>query len=178
MYPFLVDFAMPLQTKDFEAVAAIARRVDGPTICALARCNAVDIDRAWDALREAARPRLHVFLATSAIHRTFKLHMACEEIVRRAVQGIQRARALCPDVEFSPEDAARTEPEFLAEVVEKAIAAGATTINIPDTVGYALPNQYGAPIGYLRKHVWGIDQVVLSVHGHNDLGLAVANSGP
>src|SRR5262249_26432168 len=113
---------------------------------------------------------------TSAIHREFKLHMAKEEIVRRAVEGVQRARGYCADVEFSPEDAARTELDFLAEVVEKAVEAGATTINIPDTVGYAVPSQYPAATRHLKQHVRGIDKVVLSVHCHNDLGLAVANS--
>src|SRR5206468_9969023 len=118
----------------------------------------------------------HVFLATSSIHREFKLKMAKEEIVRRAVAGVQRAKGHVHDVEFSPEDAARTELDFLAEVVERAIEAGATTINIPDTVGYAVPSQYAAAIAHLKKHVRGIDNVVLSVHCHNDLGLAVSNS--
>src|SRR5713226_1761693 len=119
---------------------------------------------------------MHVFLATSAIHREFKLRMAKEEIVRRAVEGVERARSYCDDIEFSPEDAARTELEFLAEVVEKVIEVGATTLNIPDTVGYAVPEQYAAAIRYLKQNVRGIDKIVLSVHCHNDLGLAVANS--
>src|SRR5207249_5084472 len=135
-----------------------------------------DIDRAWEALRHAKKPRIHVFLATSAIHREFKLKMAKEEIVRRAVQGVQRAKQYCEDVEFSPEDAARTELDFLAEVVEKAIEAGATTVNIPDTVGYAVPEQYAAAIRYLKQNVRGIEQAIISVHCHDDLGLAVANS--
>ncbi len=161
---------------DFEAVQSIAQQVHGPIICGLARCNDDDIDRAWEALREAPKPRIHVFLATSAIHREFKLRMAKEEIVRRAVAGVERARGYLEDVEFSPEDAARTELDFLAEVVEKVIEAGATTINIPDTVGYAVPEQYAAAIRHLKQNVRGIDNVVLSVHCHNDLGLAVANS--
>src|SRR5713226_5735484 len=119
---------------------------------------------------------MHVFLATSAIHREFKLRMAKEEIVRRAVEGVERARSYSDDIEFSPEDAARTELEFLAEVVEKVIEVGATTLNIPDTVGYAVPEQYAAAIRYLKQNVRGIDKIVLSVHCHNDLGLAVANS--
>jgi 2-isopropylmalate synthase len=173
----VIEAGFPIASPgDFEAVQAIARQVHGPIICALARCNDEDIDRAWQALRDAPRKRIHVFLATSAIHREFKLKMAKEEIVRRSVAGVQRARSYCDDVEFSPEDAARTEPEFLAEVVEKAIEAGATTINIPDTVGYAVPSQYAALIRYLKQNVRGIDKVVLSVHCHNDLGLAVANS--
>jgi 2-isopropylmalate synthase len=161
---------------DFEAVQAIARQVEGPVICGLARCNAADIDRAWEALADAPQPRIHVFLATSAIHREFKLHMAKDEIVRRAVEAVQRAKGFCDDIEFSPEDAARTELDFLAEVVEKAVEAGATTLNIPDTVGYAVPSQYAAAIRHLKQHVRGIDRVILSVHCHNDLGLAVANS--
>src|SRR5262245_770157 len=173
----VIEAGFPIASPgDFEAVQAIARTVQGPVICGLARCNPADIDRAWEALRDCARPRIHVFLATSAIHREFKLHMAKEEIVRRAVEGVQRARGYCADVEFSPEDAARTELDFLAEVVERAVEAGATTINIPDTVGYAVPSQYAAAIRHLKQTVRGIDKIVLSVHCHNDLGLAVANS--
>jgi 2-isopropylmalate synthase len=173
----VIEAGFPIASPgDFEAVRAIALQVEGPTICGLARCNPEDIDRAWEALREAPRPRIHVFLATSAIHREFKLRMAKEEIVRRAVEGVQRAREYCADVEFSPEDAARTELDFLAEVVERAIEAGATTVNIPDTVGYAVPSQYAAAIRHLKETVRGIDQAVISVHCHNDLGLAVANS--
>src|SRR5438445_3651825 len=173
----VIEAGFPIASPgDFEAVQAVARQVEGVTICGLARCNADDIDRAWEALRDAGRPRIHVFLATSAIHREFKLKMAKEEIVRRAVEGVKRARGYCADVEFSPEDAARTELDFLAEVVERAVEAGATTLNIPDTVGYAVPTQYAAAIAHLKKHVRGIDKVILSVHCHNDLGLAVANS--
>ncbi len=173
----VIEAGFPIASPgDFEAVQAIAREVDGPIICGLARCNPDDIDRAWDALRDAPKPRIHVFLATSSIHREFKLKMAKEEIIRRAVEGVQRAKDLCDDIEFSPEDAARTELDFLAEVVERAVEAGATTINIPDTVGFAVPSQYAAAISHLRKTVKGIDKVVLSVHCHNDLGLAVANS--
>lgn len=161
---------------DFEAVKEIASTIRGTTICGLARCNDADIDRAWEAVKQAEQPRIHVFLATSAIHREFKLKMTREEIVRRAVAGVQRAAAYCDDIEFSPEDAARTEHDFLCEVVEAAIAAGATTVNIPDTVGYALPFQYGKTIGMLRDRVPNIDQATISVHCHNDLGLAVANS--
>jgi 2-isopropylmalate synthase len=173
----VIEAGFPIASPgDFEAVQGVARAVHGPVICGLARCNPADIDRAWQALAEAPRPRIHVFLATSAIHREFKLKMAKEEILRRAVEGVERAKSFCPDVEFSPEDAARTELDFLAEVVEKAIAAGATTINIPDTVGYAMPEQYAAAIRFLKQNVPGIDKVVLSVHCHDDLGLAVANS--
>src|SRR5438067_5254323 len=173
----IIEAGFPVASPgDFEAVQAIARQVEGPVICGLARCNRGDIDRAWQALGDAAHPRIHVFLATSAIHREFKLHMAKDEIIRRAVEGVKRAKAYCADVEFSPEDAARTELVFLAEVVERAIEAGATTVNIPDTVGYAVPSQYAAAIAHLKKHVRNIDKAVISVHCHNDLGLAVANS--
>ncbi|MFN4261713.1 MAG: 2-isopropylmalate synthase [Gemmataceae bacterium] len=173
----IIEAGFPIASPgDFEAVQSIARQVEGPVICGLARCNPADIDRAWEALKDCARPRIHVFLATSAIHREFKLHMAKEEIVKRAVEGVQRAKGYCDNIEFSPEDAARTELDFLAEVVEKAIEAGATTINIPDTVGYAVPSHYAGIMRYLKEHVRGIDNVVLSVHCHNDLGLAVANS--
>ncbi len=173
----VIEAGFPIASPgDFEAVKMIAEQVKGPTICGLARCNDDDIDRAGEALRAAAKPRIHVFLATSAIHREFKLRMAKDEIVRRAVNGVKRARSHGMEVEFSPEDAARTELEFLAEVVERVIEAGATTINIPDTVGYAVPEQYAAAIQYLKRNVRGIDGVVISVHCHNDLGLAVANS--
>ncbi|MEJ2515565.1 MAG: 2-isopropylmalate synthase [Gammaproteobacteria bacterium] len=161
---------------DFEAVRSIAREVSGPSICGLARCGEGDIRRAWEALREASRPRIHVFIATSPIHRQFKLAMDRAEVVRRAVAGVRLAREFCADVEFSAEDAARTEPEFLAEVVSAVIDAGATTVNIPDTVGYAVPGEFGDLIAYLRQTVENIHRAVISVHCHDDLGLAVANS--
>src|SRR5437868_5330185 len=171
----VIEAGFPIASPgDFESVRAIARDVQGPVICGLARCNPADIDRAADAVKDAPRARIHVFLATSAIHREFKLRMSPEEVVRRAVDAVQRAKAYCSDIEFSPEDAARTELDFLAEVVEKAIEAGATTVNIPDTVGYAVPSQYAAAIRHLKQTVRGIDKAVISVHCHNDLGLAVA----
>jgi 2-isopropylmalate synthase len=173
----VIEAGFPIASPgDFEAVQAIARSVQGPVICGLARCNDADIDRAAQALTEAPRRRIHVFLATSAIHREFKLHMAKEEILRRAVAGVTRARGYADDVEFSPEDASRTELDFLVEVVEKVIEAGATTINLPDTVGYAVPEQYGHMFAYLKKHVRGADKVIFSAHCHNDLGMAVSNS--
>jgi 2-isopropylmalate synthase len=173
----IIEAGFPIASPgDFEAVQAIAREVRGPVICGLARCNSADIDRAGEALRDCPRRRIHVFLATSAIHREFKLKMAKEEIVRRSIEGVKRARQYVEDVEFSPEDAARTELDFLTEVVEAAIDAGATTVNIPDTVGYAVPVQYAAVIAHLKKHVRNIDKAVISVHCHNDLGMAVANS--
>ncbi|MDZ4658427.1 MAG: 2-isopropylmalate synthase [Bythopirellula sp.] len=161
---------------DFEAVTAIAKTVKGATICGLARCHERDIDRAWEALQHGADTRIHVFLATSAIHREFKLRMDKDEIIRRAVEGVKRAKSYCENIEFSPEDAARTEPDFLCQVVEAAIAAGATTVNIPDTVGYATPTHFANVIKTLMNRVPNIDKAVISVHCHNDLGLAVANS--
>ena len=173
----VIEAGFPIASPgDFESVREIARQVRGPVIAGLARCNTADIDRAAEAVKDAERGRIHVFLATSAIHREFKLKMTPEEVCRRAVEGVKRARGYCEDIEFSPEDAARTELDFLAEVVEKAIEAGATTLNIPDTVGYAVPSHYAAIIRHLKKNVRGIDNVVLSVHCHNDLGLAVANT--
>ena len=173
----IIEAGFPIASPgDFESVETIAREVQGPIIAGLARCTPTDIDRAGQALRDCPRPRIHVFLATSAIHREFKLKMAKEEIVRRAVEGVKRARDLCEDVEFSPEDAARTEPEFVAEVVERVIEAGASTVNIPDTVGYAVPSQYANLIRYLKQNVSNIDRAVISVHCHDDLGMAVANS--
>ncbi|MBM3980489.1 MAG: 2-isopropylmalate synthase [Planctomycetes bacterium] len=173
----VIEAGFPIASPgDFESVRAIARQIQGPTIAGLARCNPTDIDRAADAVKDAAKSRIHVFLATSAIHREHKLRMTAEEVARRAVEGVKRARDRCADIEFSPEDAARTELDFLAEVVERVIEAGATTLNIPDTVGYAVPAHYAAIIRHLKQKVRGIDDCVISVHCHNDLGLAVANS--
>jgi 2-isopropylmalate synthase len=173
----IIEAGFPIASPgDFEAVREISKIVRGVTVCGLARCNDKDIDCAWEALKHAEHPRIHVFLATSAIHREFKLRMTPEEIVERAVQGVRKAAAYCDDIEFSPEDAARTEHDFLCRVVEAAIAAGATTVNIPDTVGYATPTHMGQVIALLVSRVPNIDRAVISVHCHNDLGLAVANS--
>ena len=161
---------------DFEAVRTIAGEIEGPAICGLARCGDGDIERAWEALSAAARPRIHTFIATSPIHREFKLEMGREEVLRRAIRGVQAARSVCADVEFSAEDASRTEPEFLAEVLTAVIEAGATTVNIPDTVGYAIPAEFAGLLEYLCKHVPNMDRAILSVHCHDDLGMAVANS--
>ena len=161
---------------DFEAVREIATTIRGPIICGLARCNDGDIDRAWEALQTAKQARIHVFLATSAIHREFKLRMTQDEIIARAVKGVERAVSYCDDVEFSAEDAARTETDFLCRVVEAAIKAGATTINVPDTVGYTTPNEMYERIQSLINRVPNIDKAILSCHCHDDLGMAVANS--
>jgi 2-isopropylmalate synthase len=162
--------------QDFDAVRQIAELVDGTTICALARCNPGDIDMAARALAPADLKRLHVFIATSPIHREHKLGLSRAEVIARAVDGVRRAREHCDDVEFSAEDAIRTEPEFLAEVMAAVIEAGAGTVNVPDTVGYTTPEEMHACIRRLRRDVAGIDNVIISAHCHNDLGLAVANS--
>ncbi len=161
---------------DFLAVNDVAQQVKGPIIAGLARCVKKDIECCAEALAPASRRRIHVFLATSAIHRKYKLHKARDEILRQAVESVQYARRFCDDIEFSPEDASRTEPDFLAQVVEAVIDAGAGTVNIPDTVGYAIPSEFGRLIAYLHENVPNIGHAVINVHCHNDLGLAVANS--
>ncbi|MEO0575645.1 MAG: 2-isopropylmalate synthase [Pseudomonadota bacterium] len=161
---------------DLESVKAVASVVEHASVASLARCNPGDIEKAWEAVSGAKHPRIHVFVATSEIHRTHKLNMAQDEIVKTAVGAIKMARELCDDIEFSPEDASRTEPEYLTEIVTAAIEAGATTINIPDTVGYTVPHEFEALFRHLVQTVPNIDQAVLSVHCHDDLGMAVANS--
>ena len=174
----VIEAGFPITSPgDFEAVRAVAQKFgDRAIICGLARCRRNDIERAAEALRGIAKPRIHVFLATSPIHREFKLKMAEREIVKATVEHVQLAKSFFDDIEFSPEDAARTELDFLCEVVEKAIEAGATTVNIPDTVGYATPMHYFRVISHLKQHVSNIHRAVISTHCHNDLGLAVANS--
>ncbi|MEL7024631.1 MAG: 2-isopropylmalate synthase [Pseudomonadota bacterium] len=161
---------------DFESVAAVADSVQNATVASLARCNPGDIEKAANALEKAKQSRIHVFVATSEIHRTHKLKMAREEILKTAVGAIKMAREHCTDVEFSPEDASRTESEFLTEIVTAAIEAGATTINIPDTVGYTVPQEFEALFRHLCNTVPNVDKAILSVHCHDDLGMAVANS--
>jgi len=174
----IIEAGFPIASPgDFEAVQRIARECgDRSTICGLARSRKDDIDRARDALVDAEKKRIHVFLATSSIHREHKLGMDKQQIVKTAVEMVSRAKDYCEDIEFSPEDAARTELDFLCEVVEKTIAAGATTVNIPDTVGYATPSHYHHVISTLKRAVPNIEQAIISTHCHNDLGLAVANS--
>lgn len=173
----VIEAGFPISSPgDFAAVKAIAESVRNPVIAGLARCVRKDIERCAEAVAPAAKPRIHVFLATSEIHRKYKLRKAKSEILKQAVASIKYAGTFCRDVEFSPEDASRTEPDFLAEIVEAAIDAGAGTVNIPDTVGYAIPNQFGALIGGLFETVPNIHEAVISAHCHNDLGLAVANS--
>ncbi len=173
----VIEAGFPIASEgDFEAVRAVSAEIREVTVAGLARALKKDIDLAAQALEKAAAPRIHVFLATSKIHREHKLHKAKEEILKLSEAGIKMARAYFDDIEFSPEDASRTEPDFLAQVVETVIAAGARTVNIPDTVGYAVPEEFGALIGHLYEKVPNIDRAVISVHCHNDLGLGVANS--
>lgn len=162
---------------DFEAVTTVAKTVsNNVTVSSLARALTKDIDTAWEAVKHAHRPRIHTFIATSDIHMQFKLKMTPEQVIEQTAAMVKYARNLCEDVEFSAEDAGRTRPEFLYKVVETAIKAGATVINIPDTVGYRMPEEFGALIKSIVENVPNIDKSELSVHCHNDLGLAVANS--
>ena len=161
---------------DFEAVRRIAEKAREAVVCALARARPDDIDRAWEALEGARRPRIHTFISTSDIHLEHQLRMTREEVLQAARDAVTRARGHCPDVEFSPMDATRSDPEYLYQVLEAAIEAGAGVLNIPDTVGYAVPDEFAELIGGIMENVKGIEDTVVSVHCHNDLGLAVANS--
>ena len=173
----VIEAGFPMASEDdFQAVRAVAREVRRPAIAALARTTPDDIDRACRAIEGAARPRLHTFVATSDLHLEHKLRKSREEVLDMAVEAVRRARRHTDDVEFSAEDATRSDVDYLCRVVEAVIEAGATTINIPDTVGYTIPPEFSRLIGVLRERVRGIGRVVLSVHCHNDLGLAVANS--
>lgn len=173
----IIEAGFPIASQgDFEAIQTIAKEVKGPTIAALARSLKKDIDRAADSLKKAKHRRIHVFLATSKIHMKYKLKKAEDEILKQAVDSVKYARKFTTDVEFSPEDASRSEPKFLAKVVDAVIRAGARTVNIPDTVGYAIPEEFGKLIRYLRENAPATDKAIISVHCHNDLGLAVANS--
>jgi len=161
---------------DFEAVKAISQSVEGPIIAGLARTDEMDIKRAWEALKEADKPRIHTFIATSNIHMKYKLKKTPDEVLKSAVRGVELAKSFTDNVEFSPEDGFRTDLSFLCEVLEAVINAGATTVNIPDTVGYATPWEFGEFIKAIKQRVPNIDRAAISVHCHNDLGLAVANS--
>jgi len=174
----VIEAGFPIASDgDFEAVKRVAQALKGPQIAGLCRANDKDIDRAWEALKYAGeRGRIHTFIATSDIHMERKLQMSPEQVLETAVKAVKRAAGYTKNVEFSCEDAVRTRLPFLAQVVEAVIAAGATTVNIPDTVGYTIPFEYFNIIKYLKENVANIDQAVISVHCHNDLGLAVANS--
>ena len=173
----VIEAGFPIASEgDFAAVQAIAATIRRPIIAALARACAPDIERAWESLKGAARPRIHVFLATSDIHLQYKLKISRQQCLEQARDSVRLAKSLCADVEFSPEDATRTEHEFLYEVLNAVVEAGATTLNIPDTVGYSMPAEFGELIQGIRQNVRGIENVTISAHCHNDLGLAVANS--
>ncbi|MBQ3456013.1 MAG: 2-isopropylmalate synthase [Synergistaceae bacterium] len=161
---------------DFKSIQAIAGAAPKCTIASLARANTRDIDTAWEAVKDAQKPRIHVFIATSDVHMQYKLRMSREQVLSTITEMVSYAKAKCNDIEFSAEDASRSDREFLAQAFSNAIAAGATTINVPDTVGYSTPQEMGELITYLREHVTGIDTVDISVHCHNDLGMGVANS--
>ena len=173
----VIEAGFPVSSPgDFAAVQAIAREVRKPMICGLAHANNAAVDRAWEALKEARHPRIHVFLSTSDIHILHQLRKNREEVMDMAVSNVARAKGYCEDVEFSPMDATRTEPEYLYSMLKACIDAGATTINIPDTVGYTTPAEFARLLEGIKANVPNIDKVTLSVHCHNDLGLAVANS--
>jgi 2-isopropylmalate synthase len=173
----VIEAGFPIASNgDFEAVREIARQVKTSSVAGLARASKKDIDRAWEALQGAARPRIHSFLSTSPLHMKYKLQMEPEAVHQAIIDSVTYARSLCGDVEWSAEDASRTEHDFLCRCVETAIKCGAGTVNIPDTVGYAIPDEFAALIKMLFDRVPNIDKAIVSVHCHNDLGLAVANS--
>ena len=173
----VIEAGFPIASNgDFEAVREVSKAVRNSSVAGLARAAKRDIDRAWEALNGAARPRIHTFISTSPLHMKFKLQMEPEAVHQAVMDSVSHARKLCDDVEWSPEDGSRSEHDFLCRCVETAIKAGAGTINIPDTVGYAVPEEFAALITMLRNRVPNIDKAVISVHCHNDLGLAVANS--
>src|SRR5881275_1886913 len=173
----IIEAGFPITSPgDFESVQAIAREVEGPVICGLARTGKQDIEAAWNAIRDSERPRIHTFIATSDIHIERKLQTTRDDVLGQARAAVSYARELCEDVEFSPEDGSRSDVEFMAQVIQIAIDEGATTINVPDTVGYTMPQEYAAMFEELYRLVPALRDVVLSVHCHDDLGLAVANS--
>jgi len=177
----VIEAGFPISSdEDFEATREVAKQVgsleNGPSICGLSRVGLGDIDRCWEAVRYARRPRIHTFVATSDIHLKYKLRKSRAEVLKAAVEAVRHAREYCEDVEFSPEDASRSDFDYMCDVLSATIDAGARTINIPDTVGYAVPREWGERIARIREKVHGLDKVVLSVHCHNDLGQAVANS--
>ena len=173
----VIEAGFPMASEgEFQAVQAVARQIRRPAVAALARSCRQDVERAWQALEAAAHPRIHIFMATSDIHLQHKLKISRQQCLDQACDAVRFAKALCQDVEFSPEDATRSDPDFLCEVAAAVIEAGATTLNIPDTVGYTVPSEFAGLIQTLRARVRGIDRACISVHCHDDLGLAVANS--
>ncbi len=173
----IIEAGFPISSEgDFQSVMAVAKTIKDSSVCGLARAKKIDIERAAEAIRPAPRKRLHTFIATSPIHMKYKLKMEPDQVIASAVDAVKLARNLCDDVEFSCEDASRSDNDFLCRIIEQAITAGATTINIPDTVGYALPHQFGEMIKDIITRVPNSDKAIFSAHCHNDLGLAVANS--
>src|SRR5438034_9033786 len=177
----VIEAGFPISSdEDFEATREVAKQVgtldNAPAICGLSRVGLADIDRCWEAVKYARKPRIHTFVATSDIHLKYKLRKSRAEVLRAAVEAVRHAHGYCADVEFSPEDASRSDFDYMCDVLSAVIEAGATTINIPDTVGYAIPREWGERIARIRDTVRGVEKVVLSVHCHNDLGQAVANS--
>ncbi len=173
----IIEAGFPIASRgDFEAVQKISREIRGVQIAGLARANARDIDTAWEAIKEAENPRIHTFISSSDIHIEYQLKKTREQVLEQAVEAVKMAKRYTSNVEFSPMDATRSDRAYLAKMVEAVIKAGATTVNIPDTVGYAVPSEFHGLIRYLMENVEGIDRAIISVHCHNDLGLAVANS--
>ncbi len=161
---------------DFDAVSQIAQRLKVTEVAGLARTSKEDIDRAWGAVQHAVNPRIHTFIATSDIHLKYKLNMTRDEVVKKAVEAVRYAKSFTENVEFSAEDGSRSDRDFLCKVFEAAIAAGATVVNLPDTVGYAIPSEFGDFVKYVMDHTPNIHKAILSIHCHNDLGLATANT--
>ena len=173
----VIEAGFPISSPgDFEAVRLIAKEVRKPIICGLARAHPDDIDRAWEAIKEAEHPRIHVFLSASDVHLVYQLKKSRKEVLETSRDMVARAKKYTDDIEFSPMDASRTEPEYIYQILEAVIDAGATTVNIPDTVGYAIPGEFGNLIEGIFHNVPNINKAIVSVHCHNDLGLAVANS--
>ena len=173
----IIEAGFPISSPgDFDAVQAIAREVHGPVVAGLARANAQDVDAAWNAVKDSERPRIHTFISTSDIHIEHQLQSSREDVKGQARAAVAQAREHCEDVEFSPMDATRADLEFTAEVLQIALDEGATTINVPDTVGYSMPDEYAMMWRELYRLVPGLAEVTTSVHCHDDLGLAVANS--
>ncbi|HEY1166427.1 MAG TPA: 2-isopropylmalate synthase, partial [Chitinophaga sp.] len=173
----VIEAGFPISSPgDFQSVVEISKAVSEPVICALTRANTMDIDAAAEALRFAKRKRIHTGIGSSDMHIKYKFNSTRDEILKRAVDAVKYARKFVDDIEFYAEDAGRADNEYLARMIEAVIAAGATVVNIPDTNGYCLPDQYGAKIKYLMDHVSNIDKAIISVHCHNDLGLATANT--
>jgi len=173
----IIEAGFPIASDgDFEAVKKIAQEIEGPSIAGLARANMKDIDRAWEAVKYAKKPRIHTFIATSDIHLQYKLKKSREQVLQETFDTVAHAKKYTNDVEFSAEDATRSDWEYLAKVFSAAVEAGATTLNVPDTVGYTFPSEFSRLITYLKQNVKNSDQIIFSVHCHNDLGLAVANS--